>query len=142
MWHVQYHFHWHSFVFLLSDLMTNSTGDQADKAWLLLKKVFSHHTDLSKGLFNSLNVAIRRLCLKSYNAREKRFERRGMSVPKTPGFILQLRENESSMRPSRDKAMAPSAAAAQGADLRGGPSTQVDVSTDDASGLGPESTDS
>ena len=142
MWHVQYHFHWHSIVFLLSDLMTNRTGDQADEAWLLMEKVFSRHTDLINEMFNTLHVALRRLCLKSYNAREKAFERQGISAPKTPGFILQLRKNESSTSPSRDKGMRPSVTAAQGVDLHVGSPTQVAVSTKDASGLDTDLADS
>jgi hypothetical protein len=83
----------HAFIFLLNELRTRTTGDEADKAWELCEESFHYHPELLRGEF-ALYRAIRAVALRAWSARESKLRQQGLYVA-VPHFIQQTRERAS-----------------------------------------------
>ncbi|KAI9771940.1 MAG: hypothetical protein M1835_006333, partial [Candelina submexicana] len=73
LWHIKNHFQFDSLLYLLVELRTCTTGSLPDRAWPAINKAFENHPEMMTSSSNALYVAIRRLTLKAWEAREAAF---------------------------------------------------------------------
>ncbi|KAF2023835.1 hypothetical protein EK21DRAFT_105063 [Setomelanomma holmii] len=85
MWHVNLHFQWKAFVYVLSELRYRSEGAGVDKAWAEVEKAHDFHPSFDKELsYRALPIAVSNLTLKAWDAY---IARRGVSSTGEPYFI-------------------------------------------------------
>ncbi|KAF1848767.1 uncharacterized protein K460DRAFT_384787 [Cucurbitaria berberidis CBS 394.84] len=112
MWHVNLHFQWKAFIYLLSELRYRTEGEQVELAWKEIEKTFEFHPSFDKELsVRALPVAVSNLTLKAWDAY---FTARGMPAGGEPYFIQLIRgkrtraKNLSSGREHADTPKTPS----------------------------------
>lgn len=89
LWHVNVFFTWQAFIFLLDYVATTPPGPRTGTAWAQVEQVYRHHPALITERSNKLHLAIRRLTLKAWAAREAQSEAAGRPLI-TPNFIKML----------------------------------------------------
>ncbi|KAJ4317372.1 hypothetical protein N0V94_004975 [Neodidymelliopsis sp. IMI 364377] len=89
MWHVNMHFQWKAFVYVLSELRYRTAGPEVEQAWRDIQLTFDFHpsfdTDLS---VKALPIAVSNLTMKAWNAY---IEAQGMPANGEPYFIQLIR---------------------------------------------------
>jgi hypothetical protein len=89
MWHVNTHFQWKSFVYLVSELRHRTEGNQVDQAWKEIQKSFDFHPSFDQELAKrALPIAVSNLTLKAWEAY---ITARGLFTPE-PYFIQLIRQ--------------------------------------------------
>lgn len=93
LWHMDLQSQLDAIVYMLSELRLQSTGDTADRAWTQIAEAFAHHPHMITNTKNPLFAAVRRLTLKSWEARETEYAKQNFSPPEgsSPLFISQIR---------------------------------------------------
>ncbi|KAK2756714.1 hypothetical protein FQN54_005160 [Arachnomyces sp. PD_36] len=69
MWHVDVHFQWLSFIYLLSQLRSRTSGEEADRAWREVGETFHNRPEIISDAKNALHQAVRNLTIKAWEAR-------------------------------------------------------------------------
>ncbi|KAK5060175.1 hypothetical protein LTR84_010059 [Exophiala bonariae] len=93
MWHSKVYFQWQAIIYLLGELRNHTLGPKVEYAWQQIEDVFYHHPNFITDWKKPLHVAVGRLCLKAFRAREaalRDLPNRSHSMA-TPKFITQLR---------------------------------------------------
>jgi hypothetical protein len=70
LWHVDHHFMYDAFVYVLSQLPTRVAGPLANRAWRQIDVVYLHHSDVFSTK-NALHAAIGNMIQRAWNARER-----------------------------------------------------------------------
>jgi hypothetical protein len=81
LWHINLQFQVDAFVYLLSELRRNPVGNIADKTWPTVLETFERHPEITIATNSPLYVAVGRLALKSWQARETKYALQGQSPP-------------------------------------------------------------
>ncbi|KAH8712256.1 hypothetical protein GQ44DRAFT_689197 [Phaeosphaeriaceae sp. PMI808] len=69
MWHVNLHFQWKTFIYLLSELRHRTKGADVEQAWKEIEKTYIFHPGFDKELARrALPVAVSNLTLKAWEA--------------------------------------------------------------------------
>jgi hypothetical protein len=69
MWHVNLHFQWKAFVFLIAELRHRTDGPEVDEAWKEVEKTFDFHPSFDQELARrALPIALSNLTLKAWEA--------------------------------------------------------------------------
>lgn len=93
MWHSNVYFQWQAIIYLLGELRNHTLGPKVEHAWQQIEDVFYHHPKLITDQKKPLHVAVGRLCLKAFSAREAALRdatNESYSMT-TPEYITQLR---------------------------------------------------
>ena len=91
LWHVNVHFQFDAFVFVLSELRHRTSGPLIDRAWQRVQEVYDNHPELITKTPNELYVAIGNLTLKAWKSREEGLARQLQRSTDVPTFISSLR---------------------------------------------------
>jgi hypothetical protein len=92
MWHVNSHFQWKAFIFLLSELRYRSEGAQVEQAWKEVQKSYDFHPSFDKELARrALPVAVNNLTLKAWDAY---IAVRGVPTTGEPYFVQIIRSQK------------------------------------------------
>lgn len=98
MWHVNLHFQWKAFIYLISELRFRTEGDQVTEAWVEVAKTFEYHPSFDRELsVRALPIAISTLALKAWNAY---VEARGVPSEGEPRFIQSIRHRRNRTKSS------------------------------------------
>lgn len=89
LWYVNVHFQWHAFVIVTHELCHRIDGDEADKGWHLIEKLFDHNPDVLTNTNTGLHKAVLRLVLKAWAARAKGLQKAGKQY-EVPKFVAIL----------------------------------------------------
>ncbi|KAF2622821.1 hypothetical protein BU25DRAFT_302662, partial [Macroventuria anomochaeta] len=69
MWHVNMHFQWRAFVYLLSELRYRTSGPEVEQAWRDVQLTYEFHPTFDKELSRrALPIAVSNLTLKAWEA--------------------------------------------------------------------------
>lgn len=69
MWHVNMHFQWKAFVYVLSELRYRTSGPEVDQAWKDIRLTYQFHPGFGKELSRrALPIAVSNLTLKAWEA--------------------------------------------------------------------------
>lgn len=107
-WHAPYFQQWHSLIHLLDTLRLNPLIPEADKAWKLIASTYDNTPGMILDTRKSIHVAVGNLCLKAYNDRENVLQKKNISLPPTPQFIIQLRQQRETAKAKRQAKLAKS----------------------------------
>jgi hypothetical protein len=91
LWHVNVHFQFDAFIFVLSELRHRTSGPLIDRAWQQVQEVYDNHPELITKTSNELYVAIGNLTLKAWTSREAELARQLQGSPEVPTFISSLK---------------------------------------------------
>ncbi|KAF2107099.1 hypothetical protein BDV96DRAFT_458280, partial [Lophiotrema nucula] len=97
LWHINMHFQWKAFIYIVSELRYRTAAPEADDAWKQVGLVYEYHPRLSKELSKrALPVAVGNLTLKAWDA--------FIAARRTPGhggpiFIQILRAQRKQTKP-------------------------------------------
>ncbi|KAI1623256.1 hypothetical protein EDD37DRAFT_695640 [Exophiala viscosa] len=96
LWHVDMHFQWHPFIYLLTYLRTHAISNpRTDTAWATIDEVFATHPEIIFGgrARSKLCNAVCSLTFKAWESREmeQRKSRHANTLSKTPSCVMQLR---------------------------------------------------
>lgn len=69
LWHVDVHFQWLAFVYLLSQLRCRTIGEEADRAWQQVGETFHNRPEIITDSKNALHTAISSLTIRAWEAR-------------------------------------------------------------------------
>ena len=89
LWYVNVHFQWHAFVIVTHELCHRTAGDEADKGWLLIERLFDHNPDVLTNKNTGLHKAVLRLVLKAWAARARGLQKAGKQY-EVPKFVAIL----------------------------------------------------
>jgi hypothetical protein len=93
MWHVNLHFQWKAFVFVLSELRYRTDGPQVDHAWKEIGKSYDFHPSFHAELIKkALPIAVSNLTLKAWEAY---INAGGVPQSGEPSFIQLIRRRQS-----------------------------------------------
>jgi hypothetical protein len=97
LWHIKSHFAWDPFIYLLTELRRRTTGDEVNRAWLLVEETYHHHKEFLT-MKSPLHDSVAILAERAWNEREVELARR-QRIPQTsimpPNFITVLRSRRS-----------------------------------------------
>ena len=69
MWHVNLHFQWKAFIYLVSELRHRTKGDKVEQAWKVIEKSYEFHPSFGTEMsVRALPVAVSNLTLKAWEA--------------------------------------------------------------------------
>jgi hypothetical protein len=91
-WHAAFYFRWHAFIHILDTLRANPLVEKATEVWQLIEEIFVTNPDFVKNTKKPLYVAVGKLCLKAYHAREGAFARAGTVMAPAPSYINEFRK--------------------------------------------------
>ncbi|KAJ4359157.1 hypothetical protein N0V95_002409 [Ascochyta clinopodiicola] len=98
MWHVNMHFQWKAFVYVLSELRYRTSGPEVEQAWKSVQLTYEFHPTFDKGLSRrALPIAVTNLALQAWDAY---IAANGMPSGGEPYFIQLLRRRQHSQRKS------------------------------------------
>ncbi|MCJ1337752.1 hypothetical protein MMC09_003035 [Bachmanniomyces sp. S44760] len=91
-WHVDVHFQWYAFIYMLNELRYRTTGDMADRAWRQVCNAFDNRPEMLTETKKALHVAIGNLALKTWEARQAEYIRqmKGHRRMSPPPFVQTL----------------------------------------------------
>jgi hypothetical protein len=130
MWHVNLHFQWKAFIYLLSELRYRTAN--VDEAWAEVEKSYESHPSFDKDLSRrALPVAVNNLTLKAWSAY---IAARGIPISGEPQFIRAIRSRQQQRRnkssngsvPQPDAALPPGSSSNNGANNTHDPSNTED----------------
>jgi hypothetical protein len=89
VWHVNMHFQWKAFIYLISELRHRSYGSDVDKAWKQVQTSYEFYPDLAKETYRrALPIAVGNLTLSAWDVY---VASRGVPAEGEPYFIQILR---------------------------------------------------
>ena len=89
-WHVNLHFQWKAFIYLLSELRYRTKGTQVEQAWKEIGKSFEFHPSFDKELSRrALPIAVGNLTIKAWDAY---VAAQGVPASGEPYFIQLIRQ--------------------------------------------------
>lgn len=91
LWHTNVFMQWHALIYILSELRTRTTGDDAERAWDQLQELCEHRSEIITEYKKPLHAAIGNLILKAWAGHEMEAARNGERHGPSPNFIYQLR---------------------------------------------------
>jgi hypothetical protein len=91
-WHATYFQQWHAFIHVLDILRADPLNSDAAKAWKLVGNTYENTPAMILDMKKPLHIAVARLCLKAYDAREVAIQTASLNLEPTPDFIIQLRQ--------------------------------------------------
>ena len=104
MWHVNAHFQWHVFIYLLTQLKSRVTGEEVDRAWEQVDKVFEHHPEMINDSKNPLHIAIGNLTIAAWENRKSYLHAHAISLPGgPPRFISMIYQQQKTRSESKSK---------------------------------------
>ncbi|KAL6879135.1 fungal-specific transcription factor domain-containing protein [Trichoderma novae-zelandiae] len=89
-WFMRFHFQLDAFAVFTGLLRDRPVGSLADRAWEVMRKIYSHHHEFSDMSIKP-HAAQAQFVLKAWRARELAYAQNGQVID-TPSFINQLRE--------------------------------------------------
>lgn len=110
MWHVNMHFQWKAFVYVLSELRYRTSGSEVDQAWRNVQLTYEFHPTFDEELAKrALPIAVSNLALKAWESYKA-----ANSVPSggEPLFIQLIRDHQHRTKKSNTPAAQPRSAAA------------------------------
>ena len=90
LWHTNFFIQWAALIYLLNELRTRVSGDEAENAWSRLTELFGYRPDIITQHKKALHTAVGNLILKAWAAYERECSHRREEVI-VPAFIAQLR---------------------------------------------------
>lgn len=87
-WHVNMHFQWKAFIYILNELRYRTSGEDAELGWQQVQMVYERHPDFIADSKRALPVAVGNLAIKAWEAF---VTSRGIPGSETPHFISVLR---------------------------------------------------
>ena len=92
MWHVNMHFQWKAFIFVLSELRYRTTGPEVEEAWRNVQLTYDFHPSFDRELCKrALPIAVSNLALKAWEAY---VAVNGMPDAGEPVFIQLIRNHQ------------------------------------------------
>lgn len=91
-WHATYFQQWHAFIHVLDVLRADPLNSGAGKAWKLVGDTYENTPAMILDMKKPLHIAVARLCLKAYDAREVAIQDANLNPGPAPAFIIQLRQ--------------------------------------------------
>jgi hypothetical protein len=92
IWHVNLHFQWKAFLFIVSELRYRTEGEEVLQAWKEVEKTYEFHPSFDKEIARrTLPVAVRNLTLKAWEAY---VVARGVPSTGEPYFIQFIRQRQ------------------------------------------------
>lgn len=96
-WHVNMHFQWKAFIYILNELRYRTSGEDAELGWQQVQMVYERHPDFIADSKRALPVAVGNLAIKAWEAF---VASRGIPDGETPHFISVLRSQRAEGRRS------------------------------------------
>ncbi|KAJ4374842.1 hypothetical protein N0V83_001920 [Neocucurbitaria cava] len=126
MWHVNLHFQWKSFLYLVSELRYRTEGAKVDQAWKEIEKTYEFHPSFDKDTsVKALPIAVSNLTLKAWDAYTAE---RGLPAKEEPYFIQLIRARRTRKKSPISRAVEPSS--------NGSPQLPTSMLQDSTSNLG------
>lgn len=92
MWHVNLHFQWKAFIYLVSELRHQTEGARVEQAWKEVEKTYQFHPSFDKELSKrALPIAVSNLTLKAWDAY---IAAQGVPASGEPAFIQLIRNRQ------------------------------------------------
>lgn len=92
MWHVNMHFQWKAFIYIVSELRHRTEGIKVEKAWEEIEKSYNFHPSFDKELsVRAMPVAVSNLTLKAWDVY---VAARGIPQSGEPHFIQLVRRQQ------------------------------------------------
>ncbi|KAH7082964.1 hypothetical protein BKA63DRAFT_140631 [Paraphoma chrysanthemicola] len=91
-WHATYFQQWHAFIHVLDVLRAEPFTKDAVKAWKIIGNTYENTPAMSLDMKKPLHIAVSKLCLKAYDARERSVHVAGLHPEPIPAFVSQLRQ--------------------------------------------------
>lgn len=99
-WHVNMHFQWKAFIYLLGELRFRTEGEDAERGWREVGMVYQFHPNFMQDVARrALPVAVGNLTLRAWEARIA--AKVGMGTEEEPGFITMLKARRSASQAQR-----------------------------------------
>lgn len=132
LWFVKLHFQIDIFTVMTKQLCQRPTGSLADRAWVMVEKIYRYHSELLD-MNQKMYVVQAQTILKAWKAREQAFQQAGQPL-ECPNFVYRLREclandGRSSEPPTLPPPTQPPTSVAQMTDLDPFLGGYLDVST-------------
>ncbi|KAH7366584.1 hypothetical protein BKA66DRAFT_573253 [Pyrenochaeta sp. MPI-SDFR-AT-0127] len=100
MWHVNLHFQWKAFIFIVSELRHQTQGSQVELAWKEVEKTYQFHPSFDKELSKrALPIAVSNLTLKAWEAY---IAAQGVPASGEPVFVQLIRLRQKRTKGSKD----------------------------------------
>ncbi|KAF2004173.1 hypothetical protein P154DRAFT_552284 [Amniculicola lignicola CBS 123094] len=97
LWHLNMHFQWKAFIYLISELRYRTAGSEVEDAWKQVQRVYQFHPALAKDSNRrGLPRAVGNITLKAWDAYTKA---RPMPEQEEPHFIHLLRSHHTKSEP-------------------------------------------
>lgn len=96
-WHVNMHFQWKAFIYILNELRYRINGEDAELGWQQVQMVYERHPDFIADSKRALPVAVGNLAIKAWEAF---VASHGIPDSETPHFISVLRSQRAGGRRS------------------------------------------
>ncbi|KAF2025879.1 hypothetical protein EK21DRAFT_75330 [Setomelanomma holmii] len=90
-WHAAYFQQWHAFIHVLDILRADPLHADATKAWKLISNTYENTPEMFLNMKKPLHIAVAKLCLRAYDARETAVRNAKLYSEATPAFIVRLR---------------------------------------------------
>lgn len=133
MWHVNMHFQWKAFVFVLSELRHRTSGPQVEQAWKAVQLTYEFHPTFDEELSRrALPIAASNLALKAWEAY---VAANGVPGSGEPYFIQLVRNRKTSAKKSSAFGAQPGSFSG-GSTLLNQPQPQPEIVTNEAMGSG------
>lgn len=106
VWSVPYFIQWHAVIHVLDTVRADPLRLDAPKAWRLIDTLYEYNSGMLLGIKRPIFVAVGNLCLKAFSARVAALTKEKRSLPNTPRYIDQLREQREAAKVRRQAANA------------------------------------
>lgn len=111
MWHVNMHFQWKAYVYVLSELRYRTSGTEVEQAWRNVQLTYEFHPSFDQELAKrALPIAVSNLALKAWEAY---VAANGVPANGEPMFIRLIRNRQSRLKKPSSAASYSSAASAE-----------------------------
>jgi hypothetical protein len=111
MWHVNMHFQWKAYVYVLSELRHRTSGPEVEQAWQNVQLTYEFHPSFDEELAKrALPIAVSNLALKAWEAYTAA---KGVPVSGEPLFIQLIRSRQIRVKKPSSAASHSSATAAE-----------------------------
>ena len=89
LWHIETHFQWHAFIYILGELQFRKSGEQVDQAWRQVEEVFKNHPEILTDKKGNFHAAVGRLTKRAWEVWEAELARRqpDLAQYERPDFI-------------------------------------------------------
>jgi hypothetical protein len=124
LWHINSHFQWKGFIYLVVELKDRTQGEEVDEAWKQVEQVFEFHPSFGQEFSTrALSIAVTNFTLRAFDAY---VAARGLPNGKEPLFIQILRRRVS------ERANTPSSSSRSLSQTHSEPHTTLSTTTPNA----------